>query len=103
MESIAKHQTVCDSCNKTLTENYANKTGTQDSLSLYLPVENPNYPSPYKESVTHHFCNEDCLASHLAERKKGKSKKIAKATMIFAGANVDVDFTASPKYVKLKS
>ena len=94
MQAIAKQQTVCDSCSKVLTENYSTVNGSQDSVSLYLPVENKNYPNAYKDSMQHHFCDEECLAAHLAERKKGKGKKVAKASMIFTKASVEVDITA---------
>lgn len=100
MESIAKHQTVCDNCNTVLTENYSSLKGQDERLSIDLKVKGDNSDYPYH--ITHHFCDEACLASHLASRAKGKGKKIAKAAMCFSQANVDVDITAFPSYQKLK-
>ncbi len=98
MESLAKHQRVCDNCNTVLSENYASTDNGKDMVSLDLKVKEEN--SDYRYSQEHNFCNEACLASHLSDRAKGKGKKIAKASMIFAAASVTVDITASEGYKK---
>lgn len=101
MESLAKYQQVCDQCDSKLSENYASTEKGKDRLSVDLKVKDGN--SEYSYPQTHHFCDEACLAKHLAARAKGGGKKVAKAAMIFSKASLEVDITASTGYKKLEA
>ena len=101
MQSLAKHQSVCDHCAKVLSEDYSCAPGSRDQLQIGLRIKDENSDCSYHR--THHFCNEACLASHLADRAKGKGKKVAKASMLFADASVTVDITAAEGYKKPSS
>lgn len=96
-EALARNQSVCDHCNSVLSEDYASTSKGKDALTIYL--KNKNEGSDYSYPQQHHFCDEACLASHLADRAKGTKKKTAKA-MEYSNSSLQLDVTKSASYKK---